>query len=471
MKRELENIDQIEGWSTENYLVAKQELNEIEKGKCKGAVIRSKIKYMYEGEKCTSFFLGMEKRKQGKMWLNGLEKNGRTLRETDEILIEVQDFFEKLYEKRDCDSVELNRAIGVLKRKLSIVDREWCERKITVEEIETALKSLNKGKSPGKDGLTTEFFQQFQVCLIPMLCKIIENVERGGSLPENFKQGIITIVYKNKGGRENLKNYRPISLLNTDYKILTKILANRLKSIIDTVIGKSQTYSIPERSIHDTIITLDEINRYMGDREGIWLGLDLEKAFDRVEHNFLFKVMEKLGLGENFVGWTEKLYTNAKSQIKCNGVLSEGFKIERSVRQGCPLSALLFCIAVEPLAELINNDEGIVGIGLEGGEKTKTLLYADDIHIMVRNEEELNKVMTCIKMYEKASGAKVNLEKSEITYYGEALIRKKERGFVNVQGERKTLGVYIGGNIETANKKTWDAVVSKMKSTLGAVVA
>ena len=466
VKRELERIDQVEGWSTENYLIAKQRLDEIEKRKCKGAAIRSKLKYMYEGEKCTSFFLGLEKRKQGKMWIEGLEKNGQMLKETDEILVEVQNFFKKLYEKQKCNNVELNRVVGALKRKLNDADKAWCEKKVEVEEVEIALKALNKEKSPGKDGLTAEFFQQFRTYLVPILCKIIENVERGGNLPENFKQGIITIVYKNKGGRENLKNYRPISLLNTDYKILTKVLANRLKTIIDTIIGKTQTYSIPERNIHDTIITLEEINRYMGDREGIWLGLDLEKAFDRVEHNFLYSVMEKLGFGKNFVRWIKELYVDAKSQIKCNGNLSESFEIGRSVRQGCPLSALLFCIAVEPLAELIKNDEEIVGIGLEGEEKNKILLYADDINVTIKSEKDLDKIMMHIKTYEEASGAKVNKEKSVVTYYGDAIKKKKERGFVNVQGERKTLGVYIGGNTEVANKKTWNEIVSKIKNTL-----
>ena len=171
---ELENIDQIKGWSIEKYLITKQELEEIEKKKCIGAAIRSKIKYMYEGERCTSFFLGVEKKRQRKMWISTLKnKNGQTVKEIDKILSEVQNFFQKLYTKQKCENVEINKALGALKRKLNAEDREWCETEIGEEEIRTAIKSLNRGKSPGEDGLTAEFFQAFQDSLIPIFGKII----------------------------------------------------------------------------------------------------------------------------------------------------------------------------------------------------------------------------------------------------------------------------------------------------------
>ena len=464
--REAENIDANKGGNVEKYLIAKQELAEMERSKCKGAAIRSKIKYLEEGEKCTAFFLGLEKRKQEKMWLNALKKDNEIIKETDEILCEVHSFFKKLYMKQKCENVDMNRAIGALKRKIKLEDKLWCDRVIEEGEIKEAIKSLNKGKSPGKDGLTGDFYQEFQAEIMPILYNLCQHFEKGKNLPEDFKIGIIAIFYKNKGEKEKLENYRPISLLNTDYKIITKILANRLKVVIDTVIGKSQTYSIPGRNIGDTIITLREINRYMGSRGGIWLGLDMEKAFDRVEHEYLFKVLDKLGFGKSFTDWIKAIYKNVKSQVKCNGHLSDYINIERSIRQGCPLSAMLFSIAIEPLAELINNDNEIVGIGPEGGEKIKLLQYADDINITVNDEKDLNKVMQYVKIYERASGAKINKDKSEITYYGEAKAKYIERGFKNVEGVRKALGINIGENAEMANDKTWRGVIDKIKNIL-----
>ena len=466
MCEEAKYIDLNKGGNVEKYLIAKQELAEIERKKCRGAAIRSKIKYLEEGEKCTSFFLGLEKRKQNKMWINALKKDNKIIKETDEVLCEVQAFFGKLYTKQTCDNVEMNRALGALKRKLNLEDREWCDKTIEEEEIRIAIKSLSKGKSPGSDGLTAEFFQGLQSKLMPILYNLFLHCEKNQNLPDNFKNGIIAIFYKNKGEKERLENYRPISLLNTDYKIITKILANRLKTVIDTIIGKTQTYSIPDRNIGDTIITLTEINRQMGSKGGIWLGLDMEKAFDRVEHEYLFNVLERMGFGEKFKKWIKILYTDVKSQIKCNGLLSDYIDIERSIRQGCPLSAMLFSVAIEPLAELINNDDRIEGIGPEGGEKIKLLQYADDINITVKSENDLSKVLEYVKIYEKASGAKINKEKSEITYYGAVKSQCIDRGFKNVEGCRKALGIYIGKNVDEANGKTWRGIIDKIKNTL-----
>lgn len=168
--------------------------------------------------------------------------------------------------------------------------------------------------------------------------------------------GVITIIYKNKGSPHKLENYRPLSLLNTDYKILAKTLANRMKEVVGTIISPTQTYSIPGREITDTICAIRDVVHRM-EKEGqrrIVLSIDFcSKAFDRVEHNFLEQTMTKFGFGNRMVKWVSLIYKNAKSCVKINGALTDAFPLERSVRQGCPMSSLLYSIAAEPRATLV----------------------------------------------------------------------------------------------------------------------
>lgn len=137
-------------------------------------------------------------------------------------------------------------------------------------------------------------------------------------------EGVITILYK-KGSKLDLENYRPISLLNVDYKILTKILANRMKRVIGEVVQPTQCYSIPGRDIADTIGTIRDVIEHMKRDSigGVVVGIDWNKAFDRVEHEFLFRVLEKFGFGEKMVGWVRRLYGSARSCVKVNGVLRD----------------------------------------------------------------------------------------------------------------------------------------------------
>lgn len=189
-------------------------------------------------------------------------------------------------------------ALLALTNSLSKDDSNWCDFDVTEGEIEAAINSLNDNKSPGYDGLTAEFYKSFKECLIPILLVIFKTMSVLNTLPDRFSDGIRNIFYKNKGEQTDLNNYRPISLLNTDYKIFTKLLANRMKTVIGSLVGQTQTYSIPGRSIADSILTIQAAVKTISIISGLWLGIDLQKAFDRVEHAFLFSVLEKMGFGE-----------------------------------------------------------------------------------------------------------------------------------------------------------------------------
>ncbi|KAL1246966.1 hypothetical protein QQF64_034287, partial [Cirrhinus molitorella] len=171
----------------------------------------------------------------------------------------------------------------------------------------------------------------------------------------------------------------PISLLNVDYKILAKVLARRLESILPKVINPDQSGFVKSRHGSDNVHrALNAIHYFHTQKKAsMILSLDAEKAFDRVEWPFLFFVFEKIGLSPNFISVIKHLYADSTASVNTNGLLSESFPIRRGCRQGCPLSPLLFTLFIEPLAESIRTNPDIFGI-LINGKKHVISLYADD---------------------------------------------------------------------------------------------
>ena len=155
---------------------------------------------------------------------------------------------------------------------------------------------------------------------------------------------LLVFFYKKKGDKTNLNNFRPISLLNVDYKIISKALANRLKVVMSSIISPEQS-CVPGRDIIDNIMSVRDVIDLvtLNNKEGFLIKLDQEKAFDRVSHSFMFKVLNKLNFGNTFISWIKILYNDIKSTVKINGHLTPFFPICRGVRQGCPISGATVC--------------------------------------------------------------------------------------------------------------------------------
>ena len=171
------------------------------------------------------------------------------------------------------------------------------------------------------------------------------------------KRGAIKISFK-KGDRIRIKNYRPITLLNVDLKIITKALSVRLNTVISKLIHVNQTCVSGRKidnNIHIVQNLIDLINEEDG--EAAFIFLDQEKAFDRMDHSFIFKTLKKFGFGENFIGWVKTLCNDTKSFVKVNGYETMEFKIERGVRQWCCLSPLLYILAAESLSSHIRKNK------------------------------------------------------------------------------------------------------------------
>ncbi len=283
-------------------------------------------------------------------------------------------------------------------------------------------------------------------------------------MPTSCKRAVLSLLPK-KGDLGLLKNWRPVAVLCTDYKILAKCLSNRLKPFLECMVNEYQTYCIPNRTIMDNLFLVRDIidiASLNGENLGIF-AIDQEKAFDRVSHFYLFKTLEAFGVGQSFISWIKMLYNDASAMLKVGGGLSRPIPVLRGIRQGCPLSGMLYSLAIEPL--LCRLKKTLQGVSVE--KPIKFVAYADDVTIFLKDERDVSVLKETLKIYEKASTARVNWGKCEGFYCGPKVNENPPElpgGVKWSQEGLKCLGVYLG--TETFKMKNWEGIVEKMCSRL-----
>ena len=277
---------------------------------------------------------------------------------------------------------------------------------------------MKKGRTPGVDGFPCEFYSAFQDKLLPLLLKCALHTKSLNQLTNTQRTAIAALLHK-KGDKADLANWRPISLLCVDYKIITSALAARMVNVLKEIIDESQTAGIPGRLIHDNIRSVRDMIDLATEKQQttVLFSLDQEKAFDRVNHSFLIQVLQTFGFGPNFCNWITTLYSNNISFFQNRGYLTLPVQIKRGVRQGCPLSCYLYVCVAETLAQSIRIDKQIKGFKLpypSETEQMKTSLYADDADIIIDylyHERSIERLFQKINIYQKASGSKLNHSK------------------------------------------------------------
>ena len=269
-----------------------------------------------------------------------------------------------------------------------------------------------------------------------------------------------------RGDRLEACNWRPISLLCADYKIAAKALANRLRNVIDSIVSPDQTCGIPNRFIGENVRLLADIIDYADscDVGGAMISFDQEKAFDRVEFSFLLNVLERMGFGPSYIGWIKLLYTDVFSAVSINGFLTDFFPVSRGVRQGCPLSPLLYVLAMETLACAVRADQKIDGFPLPGGNKVvKISQYADDTTGLVRSEYSLVHLFSLFSRYERASGAKLNTSKCHGLLLGPW--REKSSLPMDITWSPTSITV-LGAKLQVGAHQDWTQLFRKIEGAL-----
>ena len=327
-------------------------------------------------------------------------------------------FYEALMCEKPCD---MNAARPMLEKLSSnpIPKKAAAsiEGAITEKEVRTSIRSMAKGKACGPDGLHAEFYRTHENLLLDFLTHTFNEMHAEGSLTDSMRRGNIILLYKKKDPYD-IRNYRPITLLNADYKVMTKILVARLKLVVADFVSRPQTGFVPQRQITDNTMLCKLIQAYLDetDEEGLLLFLDIEKAFDSVSHEYLYRAAKAAGLGKDMMQWIDLLYNPAAPMYRrtqVNGHHSDYFPIKSGVAQGCPLSPILFLFVTEGLTRLIQDHTDYHGIVVNGTEH-RLSQFADDTVLFLRNYANIPLVFdTLLPNFQAATGLKVNVTKTE----------------------------------------------------------
>jgi exonuclease III len=481
------NIEEI----NEKLETLSYELNQIIEEKTMGCALRSKVSWYEEGDRSSKLFLNLEKSKGEAKTIRKLKtESGKVVTDLKNILEEQERFYHNLYKK---PPQHLNHHSRETEKEIwntqgpSISDDQWDDLTKPIEENEIwdIIKDSPLNKSPGTDGLTTEFYKEYWPLIKPYLIDSLNYGLNRGELNISQKRGVISLIPKPQKDLEELKNWRPITLLNQDYKYLTKALAIRLEKTLDNIISSDQSGFVKGRYIGCNLQRTQNLIELCKEENinGSLINIDFEKAFDTISWEFISKALKKLNYPPKFISWISTLYKEIETCVINNGHTTTFFKPERGVRQGCPISPYLFIISSEIMNRWLKvklEDHGIID---NKGINYFITQFADDTSFsIVNNKNAMHDLFYHLNEYGLISGLKLNINKTEILPLGtsnETDIPKRYRR--HVKEEVKYLGCTIKKdykettniNIKEASIKI-DNLISKWihrKTTLSGKIA
>ena len=415
--------ESLESCDLELLQKTKYDLNDFAAQKAQACIFRAKSRYTELGERSTKYFFNLEKSRFNAKTCTALyegDSEGNKLlmvTDTKGILRLQEKFYHSLYTSNS--QVE-NTWINNVGRKVPEFLRTEQNRQFTITDLALATKQLQNEKTCGNDRIPVDFYKVFWSKLKTPYFELIKEVYSSGLLHKSALLGVMNIIPNQGKDTHFLKNLRPITLLNSDYKIIEKALANKMEKAMDYVIQEDQRGFLRKRRISVNIRMIYELTKHMNENNmsAFILSLDFEKCFDKIEFHAIINALQFFGFADCLINWTRTLYSEFKANTQNNGHFSNRFSINRGIHQGGPNSSFYFLICAEAMAILLRENQQIKGIPVK--EMINILgQFADDADIYSLFEKSsINAIINTLETFRKMSGFTLNYQKTTIFRIG-----------------------------------------------------
>lgn len=324
----------------------------------------------------------------------------------------------------DYEGARLEELKSLLEYECSEEDRSMLCGTVTIEEVKKVLFSMAGDKSPGPDGYTMEFFKATWAIAGRDFAIAVQSFFDKGFLPKGINSTILALIPKSTEAI-TMKDYRPISCCNVIYKVISKLLANRMKRLLPLFISLNQSAFVKDRLIMENVLLASELvknyhNESVSERCAI--KIDISKAFDSVQWSFLLNVLAALNFPDRFIVWIKKCIELASFSIQVNGELAGYFNSKRGLRQGCSLSPYLFVICMQVLSKLLDKAARERQVGYHPYCKEMSLThicFADDVLVFSDGKKSsIEGILAVFKRFARMSGLSISLEKSTLYLAG-----------------------------------------------------
>jgi exonuclease III len=383
--------------------------------------MKSRALWLKDGDKNTAFF---HKHTQSRINYNSIDEihsQEQVHRDAHNIKEAAHNYFKNLYSAIEMEDLDPQvYPLSEVPELITEEENERLSRPISDTEIKKVVFSMHPDKAPGPDGYTARFYIQCWNIIKKDLCKMVKKSQNCNKLGGSTNSSFLALIPKEKGAK-TFNRFRPISLCNTGYKIITKIIANRLKKVLPKLIPENQGGFVRGRQILDNIILVQEaIHTSCKKKEkGMVIKLDLANAFDRVRHDFLFAVLRKFGFSQKFMDWIKACISVPWIAPLINGRPARFFQATRGLRQGCPLSPMLYVLQAAVLSFQLQScllNRTLPGIRVTPStSEVNHAQFADDTLLLgAASIKTARHFKSELDLYKVCSGSEINYLKSKI---------------------------------------------------------
>ncbi|XP_039135720.1 uncharacterized protein LOC120273142 [Dioscorea cayenensis subsp. rotundata] len=384
---------------------------------------RARMQWINQGDVNSAFFHRVVRARQVKSKIHSLrDNNGNIFTLHDDIENEFLSFYHNLW--ASSSSPTLDYVLSVIPDDLPALlfdDKDELIKPVTKGEVFRTLRSMSRGKSPGPDGFNAEFYLFYWNILGDHIFKAITHFFDTAKIPNSWGKTFVVFIPKIEHPQK-VSDFRPISLCNVCYKIVSKVLAARLKIVLPELIGPEHTGFLAGRSTVDNILVVQEIVHSMEtDKTSpprMLLKVDIEKAFDTINWNLILATLQRMCFPAIWIKWIESCLSSAFFSLLINGRPSRWITSSRGVRQGDPISPLLFILASQNLSAILNHAlyiNFIPGFDVRLTRNINHLMFADDLLIISKaSRQSARNILFCLNLYASISGQNPNLNKSAL---------------------------------------------------------